>query len=334
MHRVIRDRSGADERVQSLTMKYLLRIVLVLVVTCCVFLVAGVLATWAPDRTVEKLAVRWAQPPSSWLEVGGMRVHLRDEGPRDDPNPIVLLHGTSASLHTWDGWSQNLQSRRRVIRFDLPAFGLTGPHPSNDYSIAAYVQFVTQVMDALHIQKFALVGNSLGGHIAWETAVALPQRVSHLILVDSAGYPIVSQSVPIGFQVARLPGLRNLMEYVLPRGVIQSSLRNVYGDPSKVTPELVDRYYELTLRAGNRSALGYRFQQPLFGDTEALKTLKIPTLVIWGAQDRLIPLDNAQKFVRDLPNARLVVFDDLGHVPHEEDPQRTVDAVRAFLNIV
>jgi pimeloyl-ACP methyl ester carboxylesterase len=334
MHRVIRDRGGIGERVQLRTMKYLLRLLLVLVVTACVFFVAGVLATWAPDRTVEQLSARWAQPPSGWLEVGGMRVHYRDEGPRDDPNPIVLLHGTSASLHTWDGWSADLKGRRRVIRFDLPGFGLTGPHPANDYSIAAYVQFVTQVVDALGVQTFVLAGNSLGGHIAWATAVALPQRVTQLVLVDSAGYPLVSQSVPIGFQIARLPGLRSLMEYVLPRGVIQSSLRNVYGDPSKVSPELVDRYYELTLRAGNRAALGYRFQQSLSGDTEPLKTLKIPTLVIWGAHDRLIPPDNAQQFVRDLPNARLLVFDDLGHVPHEEDPRRTVDAVRAFLNIV
>ncbi len=334
MHRVIRNRTAAHERVQLQTMKYLLRVLLVLVVASGVFFVAGVLATWAPDRPVEQLAARWAPPPSTWLDVGGMRVHLRDEGPRDDPNPLVLLHGTSASLHTWDGWATDLRSRRRVIRFDLPAFGLTGPHPANDYSIAAYVQLVTQVVDALGLQKFVLAGNSLGGHIAWATAVALPQRISHLVLVDSAGYPIVSESVPIGFQVARLPVLRNLMEHVLPRGVILSSLRNVYGDPAKVTPELVDRYYELTLRAGNRAALGYRFQQRLFGDTTPLKTLKIPTLVMWGARDRLIPLDNARQFVRDIPHARLVVFDDLGHVPHEEDPGRTVDAVRAFLNIV
>ncbi len=315
-------------------MKYLFRLLLVLVVTSAVFLVAGVIATWAPDRTVEQLAGRWAQKPSTWLDVGGMRVHLRDEGPRDDANPIVLLHGTSASLHTWDGWAGDLKTRRRVIRFDLPAFGLTGPHPANDYSIPAYVQFVTQVLDALGVQKFVLAGNSLGGHIAWATALAHPQRVSQLILVDSAGYSVVSQSVPLGFQIARLPGIRKLMEYVLPRGVVQSSLRNVYGDPSKVTPELVDRYYELTLRTGNRAALAHRFQHGLFGETEALKTLKIPSLVIWGAQDRLIPLDNAQKFVRDMPNARLLVFDNLGHVPHEEDPHRTVDAVRAFLNIV
>lgn len=315
-------------------MKYLLRGLLVLVLTVCLFFVAGVLASWAPDRSVEQLAPRWAPTPSAWLEVDGMRVHYRDEGPRDDPHPIVLLHGTSASLHTWDGWAAELKGRRRVIRFDLPGFGLTGPHPANDYTMAAYVQFVTRMVDGLGVQTFVLAGNSLGGQIAWATALALPQRVSQLVLVDAAGYPLVSQSVPIGFQIARLPGLRTLMEYVLPRAVILSSLRNVYGDPSKVTPELVDRYYELTLRAGNRAALAYRFQQALSGDTGPLKTLKMPTLVLWGAQDHLIPLDNAQQFVRDIPHARLVVFDDLGHVPHEEDPQRTVDALRSFLNIV
>lgn len=334
MHRVIRGRWGPYERVQLFPMKYLLRLVLVAVVSCAVFFVAGVVATWAPDRSVDKLAARWAPAPSSWLDVGGMRVHVRDEGPRSDPHPIVLLHGTSASLHTWDGWAAALQGQRRVIRFDLPGFGLTGPHPANDYSMAAYVQCVTQVLDALGVKTVVLAGNSLGGQIAWATAVAQPRRVSQLILVDSAGYPLVSKSVPIGFQMARWPVARDLMEYVLPRGVVQSSLRNVYGDPGKVTPALVDRYYELTLRTGNRAALRYRFEQGVSGDTEALKTLKIPSLVIWGAQDRLIPLENAHKFVRDLPNARLVVFDDLGHVPHEEAPGRTVDAVRAFLNIV
>jgi pimeloyl-ACP methyl ester carboxylesterase len=315
-------------------MKYLLRIVLVIVLSCSVFFVAGVLATWAPDRSVEKLAIRWAPSPSSWLEVSGMRVHVRDEGPRDDPNPIVLLHGTSASLHTWDGWSQSLRLTRRVIRFDLPAFGLTGPNPTNDYSVTAYVKFVVQVVDALGVQKFVLGGNSLGGHIAWATAVNQPQRVSQLILVNSAGYPLVSQSVPIGFQLARVPGLRTLMEYVLPRGVVQSSLHNVYGDPSKVTPELVDRYYELTLRTGNRAALAYRLQQGLSGETEVLKQLKMRTLVMWGALDKLIPPDNARMFMRDVPHAQLVIFDDLGHVPHEEDPQRTVKVVREFLNVV
>jgi pimeloyl-ACP methyl ester carboxylesterase len=313
-------------------MKLALRLLGVAVLAVLIFLVAGVIAVWAPDRTVESLAGRWAQAPSQFIAVQGMQVHIRDEGPRDDPQPIVLVHGTSASLHTWDGWAEALKGKRRVIRFDLPAFGLTGPNPQNDYSIEVYVNFVGALLDKLDVQHCVLAGNSLGGQIAWATAAAFPQRVDKLVLVDAGGYPMESKSVPIGFRIARMPGVRNLMQYILPRGVIESSLRNVYGDPAKVSTELVDRYYELTLRAGNRAALGYRMQQLLSGDPKVIQGLKVPTLVMWGGKDLLIPVDNAHKFAADIAGSKLVVWDDLGHVPHEEDPQRTVQALIAFVN--
>lgn len=312
-------------------MKLTIRILGVLLLACCVFAVAGILATWAPDKPVSALTARWAQPPSQFIEVDGMQVHVRDEGPHDDPMPIVLLHGTSASLHTWDGWAQSLCGQHRVIRFDLPAFGLTGPNPNNDYSIAAYVHFVAGVADKLGVKEFVLVGNSLGGQVAWAAALALPQRVKKLVLVDAAGYPFQSSSVPIGFRIARIPGLRILMEHVLPRGVIDSSVRNVYGDPSKVKPELIDRYYDLTLRAGNRQALAYRMDQRVSADDAHIKELKLPTLILWGAKDNLIPLDNARRFAADIQGSKLVIFDELGHVPHEEDSQKTVDAFKVFL---
>ncbi len=313
-------------------MKIIVRILGVVLVACVVFAGAGVLATWAPDRTVQDLSARWAGAPSKFMPVLGMDVHFRDEGPRDDPLPIVLLHGTSASLHTWDGWVEELKVNRRVIRFDLPAFGLTGPDPLNDYSIAAYVRFVTAVLDKLGVQSCVLAGNSLGGQIAWATAVALQHRVQQLVLVDSAGYPMQSQSVPVAFRIARTPGLRVLMEHVLPRGVVESSVRNVYGDPAKVTPALVDRYYELALRAGNRQALSYRFNQGLSADPSTIKSVNVPTLILWGAKDRLIPLDNGQRFASDIAGSKLVIFDSLGHVPHEEDAKATVDVVKTFLS--
>jgi pimeloyl-ACP methyl ester carboxylesterase len=315
-------------------MKYLIRSIELLLVVVVVFVIAGIFATWAPDRTVEQLSARWAKPPSQFMEIAGLRIHFRDEGPKDDPQPIVLLHGTADSLHTWDGWADGLRSQRRVIRFDLPAFGLTGPAPDNNYSIAAYTGWVMQVLDQLGVPHCVLVGNSLGGQIAWETAAAHPARIAKLVLVDAAGYPMAPKSVPIGFTLARIPGMKSLMEYILPRGVIQSSVRNVFADPGKVTPELVDRYYELTLRAGNRAALGQRFAQMVPSNTGSLKNLQVPTLVMWGAQDKLIPLDNAHQFARDIKGSKLVVFDDLGHVPQQEDPQRTLNVLRAFLNLV
>jgi pimeloyl-ACP methyl ester carboxylesterase len=298
-----------------------------------VLLIAGFTAlNWAPDRPVSELAARWAQPPSMFIDVAGMRVHVRDEGLRDDPVPIILLHGTSASLHTWDGWVRALEQDRRVIRVDMPGFGLTGPAPDDDYTIEAYVRFATAVLDHFGIEHCVLAGNSFGGWVAWETALAQPARVNALILVDSAGYSIRSESVPIGFRIARIPVLNRLMEVTLPRSMVESSVRNVYGDPAKVTPELVDRYYEITLRQGNRQSLVQRFvQAPLGIDEERIKELKVPTLILWGGRDHLIPLEYAGLFNRDIAGSELVIFDDLGHVPQEEDAARTVSAAKAFL---
>jgi pimeloyl-ACP methyl ester carboxylesterase len=292
-----------------------------------------VAATWAPDRSVDELKGRWAPPPSQFITVNGMQVHFRDEGPREDPLPIVLLHGTSASLHTWDGWTQELAKTRRVIRFDMPGFGLTGPAPDNDYRLEAYVKFVAGVADTLGVQEFALGGNSLGGRIAWGVAVAHPERVKKLVLVDAGGYPVHDNDMPIGFRIAQMPGLNRLMEVTLPRSMVEDSVRDVYGDPAKVTPELVDRYYDLTLRAGNRAALRERFaQQDLATDYSAeIRTIRQPTLVLWGGRDRLLVPADAGRFGKDIPGSQVVLFETLGHVPHEEDPAATLAPVMQFL---
>ena len=218
-----------------------------------------------------------------------------------------------------------------MIRFDLPGFGLTGPSPSGDYTLAAYSRFVVDVLEKLGIKQAILAGNSLGGAVAWKTAADYPDRVSKLILVDSAGYPYEPESIPIGFRLAQIRALAPLLQRLLPRSLIESSVRNVYADPSKVTPELVDRYYELTLREGNRKALGDRFKAGNERFSSQIKQVKQPALVLWGAQDRLIPVAQAQLFAKDIAGSQLQVFDGLGHVPHEEDPARTVAAARAFL---
>ena len=296
--------------------------------------IGGLVAIWAPDRSAEDLSPRWAPLPSQFVLIDGVKAHFRDEGPRDDPEPLILLHGTSSSLHTWDGWTQALKANHRVIRVDLPGFGLTGPTVDGDYRMQVYSHFVASLMDALQVKRAVLVGNSLGGFVAWKTAVDYPKRVSKLVLVDAAGYSTTATSVPLGFKIAQIPMLSGLMGHVLPRSVIESSLRNVYADPSKINAELVDRYYELALRAGNRQALAARFSQNQPGEFETqIKDIKQPTLIIWGGQDRLIPPDNAQRFHRDIAKSRLVMFDKLGHVGHEEDPASTVAAAHDFLEI-
>jgi pimeloyl-ACP methyl ester carboxylesterase len=292
----------------------------------------------APDRSVQSLVARWAPPPSDFIEVKGQLVHLRDVGPRGDPAPIVLLHGTSASLHTWEGWTAVLRKHRRVIAFDLPGFGLTGPfagnYPKDDYRGDAYARFVLDVLDALQVPRAVIGGNSLGGEIAWRAASIAPQRIEGLILVDASGYELAPDSVPLGFRIASIPVLNRIGEHLLPRALIARSVHDVYGDPSKVTEALIDRYFELTLREGNRRALGLRMRQLEPGlHVDRLKTLGLPTLVLWGAEDRLVPPAVAQRFAADIRGAKVVLFDGLGHVPQEEDPARTVQAVLEFLRL-
>jgi pimeloyl-ACP methyl ester carboxylesterase len=303
-------------------------------VLCMLAMVLAVFVAlnWQPDRSVEQLSVRWAKPPSQFIAINGMQAHLRDEGPADDPSPIVLLHGTSSSLHTWDGWVDALKDEHRVIRFDLPGFGLTGPEPNGNYTIEHYAAFVVAVLDQLGIERATLGGNSLGGYIAWASTVLYPQRVEQLILVDASGYAFAAESLPLAFKIAQTPILNKLMRNVLPRSVVQSSVENVFGDPTLVTPALVDRYFEISTRAGNRGALVARFEQTQPGQFSArVSEIKVPTLILWGQQDHLIPLALAERFHQDIANSRVEIFAELGHVPQEENPQVTVNALKAFL---
>ena len=255
------------------------------------FSALGLSLSRAPDRPVQTLVARWAPPPSDFFDIKGMVVHLRDEGPRDDPVPILLLHGTAASLHTWEGWVRDLKSERRVISLDLPGFGLTGPFSGSyagnhtgsdggsdgaaDYGGDAYARFVLDLMAHMKIDRAVIAGNSLGGEIAWRVTTLAPQRVSSLVLVDASGLAVQPQSVPIGFVVARTPVLSRIGEWVLPRALVAQGLADAYGDPAKVTSDLVDRYFELTLREGNRHALSQRLRQMQAGaDSSRVDSIK------------------------------------------------------------
>ena len=294
----------------------------------------GFAVSKAPDRSLESLVPRWAPPPSDFIELDGLLVHVRDQGPSSDPLPIVLIHGTSASLHTWEGWATELAQTRRVISFDLPGFGLTGPNADGDYRDARYVAFTRNLLARLGVGRAIVGGNSLGGGVAWELALADPARVAGLVLVDATGFNFVPESLPLGFRIARMPVLREAMRWVLPRRAIEQTVIDVYGDPSRVTAALVDRYYELTLREGNRVALMQRMDQLAPGPVERLPEIKVPTLILWGGKDRLIPPTWGEAFHRAIPGSRLVSFPGLGHVPQEEDPAATLAALRDWLPAV
>lgn len=313
-------------------MKHIFKYLIYLLLTFIILLAVFIYSYKVDDKPLAELTQRWAPPPSQFVNIAGMNIHLRDEGPKTDEEPIVLIHGTAASLHTWDGWTDALKTERRVIRFDLPAFGLTGPEPKNDYTIERYAEVVVAVLDHLNIKKSVLAGNSLGGYIAWATAIFYPERVAKLVLVDASGYPFESESVPIAFKISANPIASVILKDFLPKFLIEKSVKNVYGNPELVTDEVVERYYQLSLRAGNRAALQQRFKQTQPGALAAkVSSINVPTLIIWGGKDKLIPPALGKQFEQDISNSKLLIYPDLGHIPHEEDPQTTVLAVQEFL---
>jgi len=286
---------------------------------------------WKADRSVADLAQRWAQPPSAFVDIDGMQVHVRDEGPRDAARTIVLLHGTGNSLHTWDAWARRLKERDRVVRLDRPGFGLTGPSPSGDYTMEYYAGFMRRFFDRMDIERAIVAGNSAGGHVAWRFAVAEPSRVSGLVLIAAAGYP---KTVPpaIGFRIAMSP-VGSFVLHVLPKSFMANSIRRTYGDATKVTQEVIDRTYEVVMRTGVRAALGPALRQGRAANDAALiPKIAAPTLILWGTEDSVLPLADADRFKADIAGSELVVFPGVGHLPQEEAPQETLAALQCFLD--
>jgi len=285
------------------------------------------------DIPVEVLKKKYANEYSKFIEIDGMQVHYRDEG---KGTPIVLIHGTASSLHTWDDWTKELSKNYRIIRMDLPAFGLTGANENGDYSIENYTKFLHKFLSKVNVDTFYLVGNSLGGNIAWDFAAEYPKKVKKLVLIDASGLS-TNKPQPWIFKMARTPVVNSLFLYLTPRMVIKDNMKQVYADDSKITDELITRYHEMALKIGNRQAFIDRAKMDFNFDDKAnlekLKSIKTETLLLWGENDVWIPLDNGKRMDRLLPNSKLVIIKNSGHVPMEENPTESFAVLKAFLEI-
>jgi pimeloyl-ACP methyl ester carboxylesterase len=284
---------------------------------------------YTPDRSASWLAARYVKPDDHFIGVLGARLRVRISGPAAAP-VVILLHGFGSSLETWEPWAGVLDRQFRVIRFDLPGFGLTGPDPSGDYTDQRTVLILAALMDRLGIQKADLIGNSLGGKIAWNFAAAYPERVNRLVLISPDGF--ASPGFDYGVK-PRLPFVMRLLPYTLPRFLLRMNLVVAYADPSKLNDATLTRYQDMMLAPGDRQAILDRTQQ-VFLEPPAPKLAKIsaPTLILWGEQDNMIPFSNSADYLRDIPHAKRVALPGLGHVPFEEDPAGSLPPVLAFLN--
>jgi pimeloyl-ACP methyl ester carboxylesterase len=298
---------------------------------------AAVVAARTPDLPAEALVAKYAQPPSKFLDLpSGARVHYRDQGPPGAPT-LVLLHGSNSSLQTWVPWVSRLSGAFRVVSLDLPGHGLTGPVPGDQYSPDAMAAFVDAFRTKLGLSHFYLAGNSMGGNVSVRYTLAHPEVVDKLILVDASGInhllpPDRQPRLPIGMRIIRTPVLGRIAGLFTPRGIVERSTRAVFVDQTVVTPEMVDRYYELLLYPGNRRATRLRAEAPI--DTtlsDRLGQIKAPTLILSGQSDTLVPVEAARMYHQLIVGSSLKEYANVGHIPMEEIPDVTARDVAAFL---
>jgi pimeloyl-ACP methyl ester carboxylesterase len=290
-----------------------------------------------PDTDPVEMRAKYAGPPSQFVELSdGLKVHLRDEGPVNggsDAPVIILLHGSNADLYTWDAWAEGLKNDYRVIRFDQIGHGLTGPAMDDDYSPASFTEDIGEIADVLQLDSFVLAGNSMGGGIAMRYALEHPERLDGLVLVDAGGAPIKREGGGnLAFTLAGIPGLNSILATITPRSLAERSLAQSVSNQNIVTDEMIDRYWEMARYPGNRAATLKRFSTPRtpFNAAE-IAQVKVPTLVMWGEEDTLIPYQAAGWFTEHLPNATLANYPSIGHLPHEEAADETVADLRAWL---
>ncbi|NER15843.1 alpha/beta fold hydrolase [Spongiivirga citrea] len=283
--------------------------------------------SYAPDKEVSQLQEEYTYFDSDFIQVGDQQVHYRKTGTGP---ALLLLHGTGSSIQTWEQWTRLLKKDFTIISVDLPAYGLTGPNPTADYSIKSYVSFVDEFVEAIGIDSFFLAGNSLGGSIAWNYTYQHPKKVQKLVLLNSSGYPSHKEASMV-FKLAKKEYLNKAMLVFTPKFLVKKSLKEVFYDKSLVTDEMVNRYYDLQLRKGNRQAFIDRANTPYDVDPKAIQLIRQPTLVLWGDKDAWISVKDAAKFERDLPNAKVIIYKNVGHVPMEEKAEQSAADTKTFL---
>lgn len=290
-----------------------------------------------PDVPYETLAAQYENAASRYVELpGGLRVHYREEGQANGP-ALLLIHGFSASLHTWEPWVQRMGDEYRIISLDLPGHGLTRAPAGYQASIEAYRDVVHEFTRSRGLTDFALAGSSMGGNVSWEYALAYPEQVNALILVDASGWEdsrAEAREEPQVFKLLRNPTLGPIMIQLDSSRLVRQGLEASFYDPALVDDAMLNRYVQLARAPGHREILlqmTLGFRERNYATPERLAALQMPVLVLTGDTDRLVPPEHAQQFHSAIAGSELVVFQNTGHIPQEEKPDESATAVREFL---
>ena len=291
-----------------------------------VLLVVGVRSAMS-GVSRESVEAEYLTEHDEYLAVGGLQVRMRREGAKDAP-ALVLVHGFSHSLESWDGWTEELSSEFQIVRMDLPGHGLTGPDPQKRYTVEETAGFIGEFMDAAGIGCAAIGGVSLGGLAAWRFAAAAPDRARALILVNPGAYPMNG----VGDEPADVPGAVKLFLTAAPEAGILTATRAMYGDPTKVTDAQVARIRAMMRVNGVGAALVERLEAFTLPDPEpVLREIAAPTLVMAGGRDVMVTPSDTQRVGEVIPGAELIAYESLGHMLHEEAPVETAQRASVFL---
>lgn len=312
-------------------MRWVLTAVIVLILLLIGVGIGGWLWLRSPDLPQAELEARYAGSASRFADLPShVRLHYKDEG----SGPVILLiHGGGDNLWTWDGWVKTLKDHYRVIRLDLPGHGLTQIPPGGRADLDSDAGLVAAFADHLHLGKFAIAGNSLGGEVSLLFAQAHPERLNALILVDSAGLPNQpsSKKPPLAFRLIQYRWVREVLKTIDNKPLIIDSLKGEVGNPTVITDEIVDRWSELQRAPRHRDILLGGILAPKLLDEASLRKISVPTLILWGEIDPVVELASGRKFAATIPNSRLVIYPHVGHLPQIEIPQKSAEDAAKFL---
>lgn len=253
--------------------------------------------------------------------------------------PVLLLHGFGACAYTWRYLIPALAAEHRVFTIDLKGHGYSDKPRDGHYAVSDQADLVADFIRAHNLHDLVVMGHSMGGGVALMTYLKLretdPGRIKKLVLIDSAGYP---QKMPKFITLAKVPGLSTLLSKLLPARIAAALvLKKCYYNKDAVTEEQVDTYAYFGSLPGAAAAVSQTARQivPKKEVMETLiaqyKTIKVPVLIIWGREDEIVPLEVGLKFKRDIPDSQLVVIPRCGHIPLEEEPRATQQAIMEFL---
>lgn len=280
-----------------------------------------------PNKAEPEISIQ-AATADKYLNIDGLKVRYKVEGTSDKPT-LVLLHGFTSSLESWDSFVTELEGNYRIIRLDLPGHGLTGPDPKHRYGHENFVNAVHGLVKELNLDKPILIGNSMGGNTAWRYAAQYPEDISGLVLIDASGFPLNGLSD----EPLALPPM--LESYFLKptKYAVNYGLKNQYADAGKIPKGRADKILEMMNTPGNGEAFveiykGFTLPNP----TAKLSKITAPTLIIWGEKDGVVPADHGELFHSAITNSKLNIIENSGHVSHEENPAQTANLIHDFLS--